>query len=147
MIDPNELERLSKAAEKTEDDIRYYSGGSKYNEPLEQLKDRLVHLYRTSQLVPVQQPSEPYAPAQNCLEVPPNILKSGKMLAAMRKSAQPSGDVVEAVARAIRRAEIGGFSDEEVAQAVVDGSWEHKQPAATAAITAYEALRAKDTRP
>lgn len=48
---PEALEALSKKAEQTEDDIRYYSGGSKYNEPLEQLKERLVHLYRTGQLI------------------------------------------------------------------------------------------------
>lgn len=52
MTDHEALEALSKKAEQTEDDIRYYSGGSKYNEPLEQLKDTLVHLYRTGQLVP-----------------------------------------------------------------------------------------------
>lgn len=45
------LDELSKAATQTEDDIRYYSGGSKYNEPLEQLKDRLVDLYRTGKLI------------------------------------------------------------------------------------------------
>lgn len=101
MIDPNELERLSKAAEKTEDDIRYYSGGSKYNEPLEQLKDQLVHLYRTGQLVPVQ---------------------------------QPSGDVVEAVADAMR------------AYQANNRTW-RMEDLALAAITAYESLRAKDTRP
>lgn len=47
------LDELCKAATQTEDDIRYYSGGSKYNEPLEQLKDRLVDLYRTGKLIVV----------------------------------------------------------------------------------------------
>lgn len=89
---------------------------------------------RTGQLVPVQQPSESYDPAQNCLEVPPNILASGKRLAAMRKSAQPSGDVVEAVADAMR------------AYQASNRTW-RMEDLATAAITAYEALRAKDTRP
>jgi hypothetical protein len=56
-ITPEALEALSKKAEQTEDDIRYYSGGSKYNEPLERLKDALVNAYRTGQLI-LAQPSE-----------------------------------------------------------------------------------------
>lgn len=48
-----DLKALDAAARKTADDIAYYSGGSKHNEPLEKLQTELVRLYRTGKLAPV----------------------------------------------------------------------------------------------
>ncbi|MGV0954704.1 MAG: hypothetical protein ACOYBR_10360 [Fluviibacter sp.] len=52
-MDNDKLAALDKAARQTADDIIYYSGGSKHNEPLEQLKTALVNAYRAGELVPV----------------------------------------------------------------------------------------------
>lgn len=105
--DPQELERLSKAADQEDDDVRYYGGPTSTHRPArDAYHAALVQLHRTGQLVP----------------------------------AQPSGDVVEAVALAILNSDRGmrGLDPLESRENVPDSDGYVTN--ATAAITAYEAV-------
>lgn len=55
MTDPVELERLSKAADQEDDDVRYYGGPTSTHRPArDAYHAALVQLHRTGQLVPAQ---------------------------------------------------------------------------------------------
>lgn len=122
-ITPEALEALSKAATQTEDDIRYYSGGSKYNEPLEQLKDRLVNLYRTGQLI-LAQPSGDEVEAVARKLAP--FLEGGREY-----------DQMPATRRELKIWSRNGMA------LINDATQDDAQEAATAAITALDAHRGK----
>lgn len=120
-IDPVELERLSKAATQEDDDVRYYGGPTSTHRPArDAYHAALVQLHRTGQLVP----------------------------------AMPSGDVVEAVARKLAPFMEGGREYDQMPATrrelkiwsrngmalINDATQDDAQEAATAAITAYEAV-------